>query len=130
MGGAGAGLSGLSGDAEMSEDEEPPPRRGETGTCDRVGLTANVVEVELLGEVGVALRLDEDAGDGDDVADKVEGVPEEKRPLGDTENVGGILRPNRASNSLHTAKLRLMPSDPAVTPNTDTAAASVPFASS
>lgn len=42
--------------------------------------------------------------------------------------VGGVLRPNLASNSLHTARLRLMPSDPGGNPALT--AASEPLASS
>lgn len=76
----------------------------------------------------MALRCDEDEDDGDDDSD--EGVPGEWRALGETEKVVGVLRPNLASNSLHTAKLRLMPSDPPRTPSPEVAAASEPLASS
>lgn len=74
----------------------------------------------LVGEVGVDLRCDEDEDNGDD-DDSDEGVPEEWRAPGDTEKVVGVLRPNLASNSLHTAKLRLTPSVPAGTPNPEPA---------
>lgn len=80
----------------------------------------------LVGEVGVALRCDEDNGD----EDSDEGVPGEWRAPGDTEKVVGVLRPNLASSSLQTAKLRRTPSDPAATPNPEPAAASEPLASS
>lgn len=76
----------------------------------------------------MALRCDEDEDNGDEDSD--EGVPGEWRAPGDTEKVVGVLSPNLASNSLHTAKLRLMPSDPARTPNPEPAAASEPLASS
>lgn len=82
----------------------------------------------LDGEVGVALRCVEDGDSVDDVS--AEGVPGEWRAPGDTEKVVGVRRPNRASNSLHTAKLRLIPSDPAVNPKPEPAAASEPLASS
>lgn len=102
-------------------------RRGEPGGWDRVGLTA--AGAGLVGDVGVVLRCDEDADSGDDDSD--EGVPGEWRAPGDTEKVVGVRRPNLASNSLHTAKLRLTPSDPPVTPNPEpAAAASEPLASS
>lgn len=127
VGGAVAGLSRLSGEAGTSEEDDSAPRRGETGIWDRVGL-ADIVEAGDVGEVGVALRCAADADNGDDVDDIDDGVPAEERPLGDTENVVAVLRQNLASNSLHTAKLRLVPSDPAATPNP--AAVSVPLASS
>lgn len=81
-----------------------------------MGLTA----AGLVGEVGVALRCDGDNGEDDD---SEEGVPGEGRPPGDTEKVVGLLRLNLASNSLHTAKLLLPPSNETQNP-------SEPFASS
>lgn len=78
--------------------------------------------------MGVALRCGEDEDSGDEDSD--EGVPGELRAPGDTEKVVGVLRPNLASNSLHTAKLRLTPSDPVEIPNPEAAAASEPLASS
>lgn len=42
-----------------------------------------------------------------------EGVPAGCRGPGAMENVVGARSPNRASSSLHTAKLRLMPSEEA-----------------
>lgn len=77
-----------------------------------------------MGEVGVVRRCDGlDSGDDD-------GVPGEWRAPGDTEKVVGVRSPNRASSSLHTAKLRLTPSGPGATQNPEAAAASEPLASS
>lgn len=76
----------------------------------------------------MALRCAEDEDNGDEDSD--EGVPGEWRAPGDTEKVVGVLSPNLASNSLHTAKLRLTPSDPPRTPNPEPVAASEPLASS
>ena len=78
--------------------------------------------------MGVALRSDEDDDNGEDDSD--EDVPGEWRAPGDTEKVVGVLSPNRASNSLHTAKLRLTPSDPAGVTNPEPDTASEPLASS
>lgn len=114
-----SGLVPLSGDAGTSADGEAALRRGETGVCERVGLTA--VGAGFVGEVGGALRCDANS-DG--------GVPGEWRTPGDTEKAVGVLRPNLASNSLHTAKLRLAPSAPGGTTNPTPPAASEPFASS
>lgn len=75
----------------------------------------------------MALWCDEDENNCDD---EDEGVPGEWRAPGITEKVLGVLSPNLASNSLHTAKLRLTPSDPTRTPNPEPAAASEPLASS
>lgn len=88
-----------------------------------MGLT---IEGEgLVGEEGVALRcVDEDEDSGEDESD--EGVPGTERVPGDTEKVVGVRWLNLASNSLHTAKLRLSPSNP----DPPTAAASEPLASS
>lgn len=74
----------------------------------------------------MALWCDED----DDADDRDEGVPGEWREPGDTEKVVGVLWPNLASNSVHTAKLRLALSGPAGTPNPEPAAASEPLARS
>lgn len=74
----------------------------------------------------MALRCDED----DDGDESDEGVPGEWRAPGETENVVGALRPNLDSNSLHTAKLRLPPSNPAGTLKPGPQAASEPLASS
>lgn len=86
MGGGEAGLSGFSpasgGVASLTGDVGP--RRGETGICDRVGLTGDGAGP------GTAGRLADD--------DEDTGVC--------------VLRPKRASSSLHTAKLRLPPSAP------------------
>lgn len=70
----------------------------------------------------MALRCNEDEDRGD-------GVPEERRVPGETEKLVGLLKENLASNSPHTAKLRLKPSPPTGGPNTELAA-SEPLASS
>lgn len=62
-------------------------RLGDTGVCDLVGLTGEGVGLGVAGE-GLLM---EDADDG----------------VGRAENDDCILRPSRASSSLHTAKLRL-----------------------
>lgn len=127
-----SGLAGLSGDAGTSTGDAGDAgdaaalQRGETGVCERVGLTA--AGAGFVGEVGVALRCDEDEDNGDGDSDG--GGPGEWRAPGDTEKVVGVLRLNLASNSLHTAKLRLVPSAPAGTPNPEAPAASEPLASS
>lgn len=75
----------------------------------------------LNGDVGVVLLCDG------------KGVPGEWRGPADIGKVAGVLSPNLASNSLHTAKLRLMPSEEAElgsVPNPALAAASEPLASS
>ena len=133
-----SGLAGLSGDAGTSSGaaagdvagDAAVLRRGETGAWDRVGLTAGGGGggAGLVGDVGAALRSEEDNDNGDDDTD--EEVPGEWRAPGDTEKVVGVLSPNRASNSLHTAKLRLTPSDPAGVTNPEPATASEPLASS
>lgn len=137
MGGAEEGLSGLtgpSGGAVTSPGEVAGEvrgdaaalRRGEAGALERVGLTAGAGGgAGLVGEVGVVLRCDDDDDDDDE-----EGVPGQCRAPGVTEKVVGVLRPNLTSNSLHTAKLRLTPSDPADTPKPEPPTASEPFASS
>lgn len=130
VGGPEAGLfgpAGLSGEAGLSAGGPVAPWRGETGARDRVGLTAGG-GAGLVGDVGVALRCCEDEDDGD--GDSDEGVPGEWRAPGETEKLVGALSPNLASNSLHTAKLRLTPSDPDRTPNPGPPAASEPFARS
>lgn len=66
----------------------------------------------------------------DEDEDEDDGVPGEQRAPGNTEKVVGILSPNLASNSLHTAKLRLMLSEPGRTPKPKPTAASEPLASS
>lgn len=123
----GAGLSepGLpSGDSGTSEGEEATIRRGEAAVWDLVGLTA--VGVGLDGEGDPCLQCveeeDEGGGDSDD--------PGDGQALGVTEKVVGVLIPNLASNSLHTAKLRRTPSEPDKDPNPEQPAASEPLASS
>lgn len=73
-------------------------RLGDAGVCDLAGLSG---EGAGLGAVEAGLLMDAAAAGEDD--DDEEGV----------ENDGCILRPSRASSSLHTAKLRLPPSRPA-----------------
>lgn len=88
--------------------------------CDLLGLTGGG-GAGLDGDVGVLLLCDG------------EGVPGEWRGPGDIENVMGVLSPNLASNSLHTAKLRLTLSEEAElgsVPNPALAAASEPLARS
>lgn len=130
VGGPGVGFVepvGLSGEAGVSAGGPVAPWRGETGAWERVGLTAGG-GAGLGGDVGVTLRCSEVEGDGD----SEDGAPREWRMPGDTENVLGVLRPKRASSSLHTAKLRRVPSDPAGTtnPGPPTPAASEPLARS
>lgn len=78
----------------------------------------------------MVLRFERDEVSGDDADETGDGAPAEWRAPGDTEKVVGVLRPNLASNSVHTAKLRLTPSNPDGTPNPEPAATSEPLASS
>lgn len=82
-------------------------RLGDVGVCDLAGLSG---EGAGLGAVGAGLLMDAAAADDDE--DNDEGV--DKHAAGRAENDDGILRPSLASSSLHTAKLRLPPSRPAV----------------
>lgn len=82
----------------------------------------------LVGDEGVALQCDKDEDKGD--VDRDDCVPGEWRAPDDKDRVLGVLRPNLASNSLHTAKLLLKPSVPDRTPNPEPAAASEPLTSS
>lgn len=106
-----AGLSGLvvmSGDAAggSSVGDGVAPLRGEAGVR-RTGLREEGFRAGLVGEVGVFLQLgDEELAESGDE----DGAAACERGLGDTEKVVGVLSPNLASNSLHTAKLRLTPS--------------------
>lgn len=88
-----SGPVGLSAGAGLSAGEGAP-RRGEAAPCDLLGL-ADGGGVGLDGDGGVVLLCD----DG--------GAPGGCRGPGDSENVTGVLSPNRASSSLHTARLRL-----------------------
>lgn len=121
-----SGLAGLSGDAEASEGDTAVPRRGDKGVWEWEGLVT--VGVWLVGEVGGTLRCDEEEGNGD--GDRDGGVPGEWRAPGDTVKLVGVLRLNRASNSLQTATLRLTPSDQGGVPNPNPAVTSEPLASS
>lgn len=114
-----SGPAGLSADAALSAGEEAP-RRGDAAACDLLGLTGGG-GVGLNGDVGVVLLCDG------------KGVPGGCRGPADIGKAAGVLSPNLASNSLHTAKLRLMPSEEAElgsVPNPALAAASEPLASS
>lgn len=126
MGGAEAVLSGLvvpSGEAGSSAGGGAVTRRGEAGVTERVGLTAEGAGLKaegagLVGEVGMVRRCDEEEDEEDrGMEDRDdEGVPGGGRAPGDTEKVVGVRRPNRASSSLHTARLRLPPSSPTSEP--------------
>lgn len=126
---AAAGPSGpaeFSGDTSESAGEVGVPLRGETGVAEQIGLAA--VGAGLVGEMGVTLRSDEEGngeGDGDG------GVPDGLQAPGDAEKAAGVLKPNLASSSVQTAKLRLTPSSPSGVPKPKLAAAtSEPLASS
>lgn len=103
---SGAGVLSLAG---LSLVGELIGRRAEAGVCDLVGLSDG--GAGLTG-AGAALLTDADDNDEDDD----EGG--DKHPAGRAEKEDGILRlelrPSRASSSLHTAKLRLLGSKPAV----------------
>lgn len=86
MGGGEAGLSWPFSLGGVSLVGEVGGRLGDTGVCDLAGLTGEGVGLGVAGE-GLLM---EDA-DG----------------VGMAENDDGILRPSRASSSLHTARLRL-----------------------
>lgn len=125
LGLVGRAQPGPSGPGTLSAE---PGLSAEEGTPWCIDMTAwELLGLTCEGEVG----LDEDMSMVllcDD-----EGVPGECRGPGDIENVVGILSPNLASNSLHTAKLRLMLSEevhPDSVPNPALAAASEPLASS
>lgn len=77
-------------------------RLGDVGVCDLAGLSG---EGAVFGAAGAGLLMD-DAADDDDGVDKHGACR--------AENDDGILRPSRASSSLHTAKLRLPASRPPV----------------
>lgn len=114
-----SGAAGLSADVGLSADDGAP-RRGDTAACDLLGL-AGGGGAGLDGDVGVLLLCDG------------EGVPGECRGPGDMEKAAGVLSPNLASSSLHTAKLRLTLSEEAELgsgPNPALAAASEPLARS
>lgn len=121
-----SGPARFSGDAEESDEDVVAPRQGDAGVREREGLVT--VGVELVEEVGGALRCNEEEGGCDEDSDG--GVPGEWRAPGDTVKLVGVLRPNRASNSLQTARLRLTPSDHGGAPNPKPAVTSDPLASS
>lgn len=104
------GEAGLSCPATFSLDGvslvgEVRGRLGDVGVCDLAGLSG---EGEVFGAAGAGLLMD-DAADDDDDDDGVD-----KHGACRAENDDGILRPSRASSSLHTAKLRLPASRPPV----------------
>lgn len=92
-----SGAAGLSAEAESSAGEGAPWGL-EAAECPLLGLTG-CGGVGLDGDGTVGLLCDDDS------------VPGEGRGPGDVENVAGVLSPNLASSSLHTAKLRLMLSE-------------------
>lgn len=79
-------------------------RLGDVGVCDLAGLSG---EGAVFGAAAAGLLMDDAADDDDDG-----GV--DKHCACRAENDDGILRPSRASSSLHTAKLRLPASRPPV----------------
>lgn len=92
-----SGAAGLS--AEPGSSAEEGAAWGlDAAECILLGLT-DCGGVGLDGDVTVGLLCDD------------EGVPGECRVPGDVENVAGVLSPNLASSSLHTAKFRLMLSE-------------------
>lgn len=91
---------GLAGPSETAGPSAEPGSSAEGGppwgldTCVLLGLT-DAGGAGLDGDVAAGLLRDDD------------GVPGEGRGPGDVENAAGVLSPNLASSSLHTAKLRL-----------------------
>lgn len=67
-----SGLSGLSGVAAASTGDAAAPRRGDAGVMERLGL--GIEEAGLVGEVGVALRCEEEDRGEADMEDGVPGV--------------------------------------------------------
>lgn len=120
--GAGSLLVVPSGDTRGLVGDAAVTRWGEVGVRERVGLTVKRAELKtegagLVGEVGVVRRCDKEEDEADNgVEDSDEGVPGGGRVPGDTEKVVGVRRPNRASSSLHVARLRLPPSSPTSEP--------------
>lgn len=100
LGLVGKAQAGPSGAAGLSAEPGSSAEEGgaEAAECILLGLT-DCGGGGLDGDVTVGLLCDD------------EGVPGECRGPGDAENVAGILSPNLASSSLHTAKLRLMLSE-------------------